>query len=196
MKATFALLANTEVQNFVRKLAWGIHLKYKTGTNIFRLPPHISLKQPFEISDITALESYMMGLADSILPFEVNLTELQLIPTIIDGIEVGILWLDVQETENLRQLHQRVNQELGQRFNNTQAAFDGASYHFHMTVMMGGQPIDVYRKLYDEISDRMVNLKYTVRELALFVYDESLSLNGDYMTYKTLPIGGQRTSNQ
>jgi len=190
MKATFALLANTEINNFVRKLAWEIHRKYHTGTSVCRLPPHISLKQPFEISDLPTLESYMDELADSITPFEVKFTELQLVPSNIEGIDVGLLWLDVQETENLRQLHQQVNQELSQRFKNTQAAFDGEIYHFHMTVMFGGQPLEVYRKIYGDIADRRVNLHYMVNELAMFVYDEPLSLTGDYMTYKILPIGG------
>ena len=40
--------------------------------------------------------------------------------------EFGILWLAVQETEVLRQLHNRLNQELAQRFGNTQANYDGA----------------------------------------------------------------------
>jgi hypothetical protein len=47
MKATFALLANTEIHNLVRKLTWEAHQKYRTGTIDCRLPPHISLKQPF-----------------------------------------------------------------------------------------------------------------------------------------------------
>jgi 2'-5' RNA ligase len=134
----------------------------------------------------------MGELAVSITPFEVNLTEIQLIP-IGENDEIGLLWLDVQQTDTLRQLHKRINQELEQRFTNTQAEMDGEGYHFHMSVVIGGQPIEVYRKLYDEISDRKVNLKYTVSELAMFVYDEPLSLNGDYMTYRISPIGGQRT---
>ena len=59
MKAAFALLANVEVYNFVRKLAWDIHRQYGTGTIDTRLPPHISLKQPFSIGDLAALEDYM-----------------------------------------------------------------------------------------------------------------------------------------
>jgi hypothetical protein len=31
MKVAFALLASTEVHNFVRKLAWEIHQKYRTN---------------------------------------------------------------------------------------------------------------------------------------------------------------------
>lgn len=189
MKATFALLADREVHNFVRKLAWEIHQKYRPGTDVCRLPPHISLKQPFVIADTVPLEEYMDELAKSITPFDVHLTELQVIPVLFEGREFGLLWLDVQETEYLRRLHDRINQELAQRFENTQADFDGPSYHFHMTVMMGGQPIDVYRKLYNEISERRINLRYIVRELAMFVYDEPMDPNGEYLTYRILPIG-------
>ena len=189
MKATFALLANREVYNWVRKLAWEIHQKYRTGIQHCRLPPHISLKQPFRISDLTALEVYLNELARSLEPFEVDLADLQLVPTVFDGTEYGILWLDVQETEYLRQLHMRVNHELSQRFGNTQAVYDGSAYHFHLTVMMGGQPIDVYRTIYSEISDRSIHLRYTVQELALFVYDEPMGPNGEYLAYKIVPIG-------
>ena len=190
MNAAFAFLANTGVHNRVRKLAWEIHQKYRTDLGVCRLPPHISLKQPFEISDLTALEGYMSELAGSISSFEIFLTELQLVPTVMDGSETGILWVDVEDTEILRQLHERVNFELSQRFENTQAAFDGPDYHFHLTVTIGGQPLDVYRRLYDEIPEKRIDLRFRVKELAMFVYDEPSSLNANYIAYKILPIRG------
>jgi 2'-5' RNA ligase len=193
MKATFALLANTEVYNVVRKLAWDIHQKYRTGTLHCRLPPHISLKQPFAIADLAQLEAYMAELAETISPFMAKLTHLQLEIGHFQAMEFGILWLDVEETDYLRQLHDRVNRELAQRFGNTQAAFDGADYHFHMTVMMGGQPVEVYRRLYQEIAEHRINLQFSVRELAMFVYDEPLGPQGEYLTYKILPIGKAST---
>jgi 2'-5' RNA ligase len=189
MKATFALLADTTVSNFVRKLAWEIHQKYRTGTGVCRLLPHVSLKQLFEIEDVTRLAGYMDEFASTIHPFEIKCTELQLMSMNLAGMETGTLWVDVQETVYLRQLHDRLNRELAQRFGNTQAPFDGAGYHFHMTVMMGGQPIEVYRRVYDGITERMVNLEFVANTLAMFVYDEPLGLNGEYMTYKILPIG-------
>src|SRR5688572_27461881 len=108
MKATFALLANNEIHNLVRKLSWDIHQRYRTGIDVTRLPPHISLKQPFDISDLHSLEKYMTELARTLDPFDVLLTELQLVETTIDNLETGILWLNIQETEILRQLHNRV----------------------------------------------------------------------------------------
>ena len=72
MKAVFALLTNTEIHNLVRKLSWDIHQKYRTGIEVCRLPPHISLKQPFDISDLELLVKYMAELAGSITPWEFN----------------------------------------------------------------------------------------------------------------------------
>lgn len=188
MKAAFALLANSDVHNFVRRLSWEIHQKYRTGTRHASLPPHISLKQPFSVSDLSALEDYMEELAGSIEPFEVTLTELQIVPISFGGTDYGLLWIDVQETEELRGLHNRLNEELNQRFGNTPADFDGDAYHFHMTVMMGGQPSEIYRKFLREIDNPKVNLRFTVTELAMFVYDEPMGPNSDYLSYKILPI--------
>lgn len=189
MKATFALLADTETHNLVRKLSWDIHRKYRTGIDVCRLPPHISLKQPFDISDAEGLSEYMIELAQSIEPFEALLTHLELIETTMDGLHTGILWLNAQETEFLRGLHERVNRELTASFGNAPAEFDGSDYHFHMTVAIGGQHIETYRQILDEFKDSLVNLQCMIRELVMFVYDERTAVNAGYMTYKILPLG-------
>ena len=190
MKATFALLANLEAYNLVRQLSWEVHLKYQTGTIDNRLPPHVSLKQPFSISGLDELERYMQDLARSITPIEITLTELQLEPILHEGIEYGVLWIDVFESEELRQLHTRVNQELKERFKNTQAAYDGSDYHFHMTICIGGQKLATYKEILKELKDRNIALSFTAKHLAMFVYEEPLGPHGEYLTYKILPLGG------
>lgn len=194
MQATIALLANAGIHNRVRKLSWDIHRAYQTGLDICRLPPHVSLKQPFDVSDLDLLAKYMDELAKSIEPFRVRLYPLDVIPVTLDDFETGILWLDVQETEFLRGLHNRVNQELQARFGNVSAAFDGPAYHFHMTVAIGNQPIETYRKIQSEFSDRRVNLAYTVRELVMFVYDDRYTMNAGYMTYHISRLEGSGTA--
>ena len=181
MKATFALLANRDVHNWVRRLAWQIHQTYRTGTLHCRLPPHISLKQPFPTTDLTALEAYMDILARSLTPFDLAFTELQIEPIVAGQTDYGLLWLAVQETPYLRQLHLRLNDELAQRFGNTQAAYDGSAYRFHMTVMMGGQSFEVYRQIARTIAHEPIPLPYMVTELGLFVYDEPLGPNASIL---------------
>jgi len=188
MKATFAFLADNKIHNLARKLSWDIHQKYRTGIDVCRLPPHISLKQPFDISDLDALSKYMDELAQSIEPFQVRLTHLELIDATIDGVASGILWLNVEETEFLHGLHNRLNEELTARFGNVPAEYDGSNYHFHMSVAIGGQPIETYHKIIDEFKDKLGNLQYTVRDLVMFVYDERSDVNAGYMTYKILPL--------
>lgn len=190
MKATFALLANHKTHNVVRKLSWEFHQKYRTGTHHASLPPHVSLKQPFAVSDLPALEKYMDGLAASIQPFDITLTELQIVPVLFGGAEYGILWFAIEETDLLRGLHNRLNEELTQLFGNVSADFNGKDYRFHMSVMMGGQLMDIYRKFHSEISNTRIDLTYTVSEMAMFVYDEPMGPHGDYLCYKILPIGG------
>lgn len=189
MKAAFALLADTDVHNLVRKLSWDFHQKSHTGTRHCCLPPHISLKQPFRIASLPGLENYMDEFAQSIEPFEVQLTDLHLWSTFASRVEYGILYIDVQETTELRQLHNRLNAELEQRFGSVPADFDGDAYHFHMTVMLGGQPIEVYRRFYSEIENPRINCSFVVRELGMFVYDEPMGPDGDYLSYRILPLG-------
>jgi 2'-5' RNA ligase len=193
MKATFALLANRRIYNLVRKLAWQVHQKYHTGIEVTRLPPHVSLKQPFDITDMSLLEEYMVELAGSISPFDVRLRELQIIPAKIEELDSGILWIDVEETEYLRALHNRLNHELGSLLGDAPAPFDGDAYHFHMTVAIGGQPFEVYQKILADFAGRVKNLSTRVDELALFSYDDEATLDKGYLTYMVLPLGKQKT---
>jgi len=147
-----------------------------------------SLKQTFDISDLDSLSNYMGELADSIEPFQAHLTHIELVEATIDGLDSGILWLNVEETESLRGLHNRLNEELTARFGNVPAEYDGANYHFHMSVAIGGQLIATYRMILDEFKDRLVNLQCKIRDLVMFVYDERSDINAGYMTYKILPL--------
>ena len=187
IRATFALLADTEAHNMVRKISWDFHQKYHTG--ILSLPPHVSLKQPFPMESLSALERYMDEFARSFEPFEVKLTELDVIPISHEDIEYGILWIDVQETEELRGLHNRLNEELNQRFGSAPADYDGDEYHFHMTVMLGGQPIGIYRKYFSELDQPIIDHSFIAQELVMFVYDEPMGPNSVYLSYRILPIG-------
>ena len=134
----------------------------------------------------------MDELAGSMQPSEVHLVQLQLVKTVIDNWETGILWIDVQETPYLRELHQQLNRELAARFDNTRAPFDGENYHFHMSVAIGEQSWEVYQRVYKDIAATPIDLRYVARELALFVYDDSPSVGAGYMTYKVLPITGEQ----
>ncbi len=165
-------------------------MKYHTGTYHCRLPPHISLKQPFPVADLPALEAYVDELANSLPPVAIDLSELQAIPISAGGQSFGLLWADVANQAELHPLHDRVNRELFERFGSTPAEHDGAEYHFHMTVTMGGQPYPVYQQYLSELDSIRLDRRFVSRQLALFLYDEPMGMVGEYLTYKIVPLGG------
>jgi 2'-5' RNA ligase len=192
MRAAIALLVDHQIHNFMRKLAVEFHQRYETGFLGALLPPHISLKQPFQVTDLPAMEAYFDELAKSITPFEISLTGLELQATTFQGNEYGILWLGVEESETLRDLHKRINRELAERFENTGASFDGAEYAFHATVAIGGQPLEVYREFYSTLVSAEHSFSYVTREIAMFYYDDA-GQPGTYITYRIQPIGGEQS---
>jgi 2'-5' RNA ligase len=188
MRATFALLVDHRVHNFMRKLAVEIQARYRTGLQAAVLPAHITLKLPFRVTGLAGLEAYFDRLAASIEPFEIALTGLELQMTILEGAEQGVLWLEVEESPTLRGLHNRINEELASRFQDTQAPFDGPDYRFHATVALGGQPPDVYRRIYAEYRDLDVHLRYTATHIAMF-YSPDHAQPDQFITCKILPLG-------
>lgn len=189
MKATFALLADHATHNVVRKLAWQLHHTYGIGLRASRLPPHISLKQPFTIDDVATLEAYFDRFARTLSPFSVTLPNVHVIPAPTAPHISGIVWLNVEETPLLRNLHTRLNTDLAAEFRNTAAAFDGTDYHFHMTVAISTQPTDAYHRMRATYQDMSVDLHYTVHEIAMFIYDDTILSETDYMTYKIVQLG-------
>ncbi len=188
MKAAFALLADYETHNAVRKLTWQMFQRHGISLKICRLPPHVSLKQPFDIPNVTLLENYMAELADSLPSVAVRLTELQLIETAWTEETGGILWLKAEQSPELCQLHERLNKELASHFSNTQADFDGSSYQFHLTLSIG-KPFSVYHKAYQEFKEAFAEIRFQAHSLALFAYDDKSGSETEYVSYKILPLG-------
>lgn len=188
MKVAIAFLLDHKIHNFMRKLAVDIHRQYGLNLTAASPPPHISLKQSFPITDLAGAAAYFEQFAAGISPFDVEFTrlELQLIPT--EKADTGILWLPVQKKPVLRNLHRRLNRELAERFEHTQAAFDGEAYRFHATLFAGNQNANLYREAFAAYKDTPVNLTCTIKRIVLF-YKSNDSLNvRDFITYKILPL--------
>lgn len=190
MKAAFALLVDHEMHNIVRKLALEVHRDYGIGLAGSQLPPHVSLKQPFFIADLHAIEAYFDQLAASIEPVALSLPR---IGGPADG-PFPVLWLEVEESASLRALHNRINRELAEQFANTQAPFDGPTYHFHLTIALGRDPDPVYQSIITELAHREIALHTIARHLVLFYYDEDKISPGSFLTYKILPLGKTNAS--
>ncbi|MGB8643745.1 MAG: 2'-5' RNA ligase family protein [Anaerolineae bacterium] len=190
MKAGFALLVDDPAHNLMRNLAIEIDAKYQTGLIAARLLPHISLKQPFPIQDLSALAGYFDQLAATLRPVPVALKQVEVLVS-PDENTPGIVWLDVEESNELRDLHNRLNRELAARFENTAAPFDGPEYHFHATVTYAGQPAAVYRQIHSEYDRQPVGYTFTANRIGLFYSIEAEGKAEAYVSYRIYGLGSQ-----
>ncbi len=180
MKAAVAILADDRVHNFVRRRMLELNRNHGVRFYASLLPAHVSLKQPFVFDDMRKLETYFDELASGIEPIEIAFDGFY--HTFWNGF--GILGLNVVETARLRALHNRINAELVERFENSAAPHDGDGYHFHLTIEAGkGGAADALKRYYEHMGDHALDLRFTARKMALFFYDGEPQA-GSFMTYR------------
>jgi len=108
MKACFALLVDNQIHNYSRKLAFDFNSKYNTGFISASLPQHITLGPVFEVKNIGDVEKYFDYVAESLVRFDVLVTEIDLkkYGDEVDGF--GVMLMDIKESEELRELHNTI----------------------------------------------------------------------------------------
>lgn len=178
-----ALLADSAVHNLARRLAYRLVTTF--GADLYDvLPPHVSLKHGFTVPELEAVEAWLEGFCASIAPFEVAFDRIYY----QEWEGSAIIGLAAVENAMLRELHNRLNRELGALFGDVSAPFDGPEFCFHLTVAMGVADNPVYRRFYDTLESKELDLRFTARQLELFVELGTIS-STTYLDYRTYDLG-------
>jgi 2'-5' RNA ligase len=190
MRVAFALLVDETAHNTLRKWALDAHRRFRTGFLAAHLPPHVSLKQPFPVRDLTIVEAYFDRLATTLVPIPITLTCLDVRHTPLSTThEHIILWADVTETPDLRALHERLNVDLCSQFGDTAAPFDGPAYHFHATVSLAIHPSGTQQAMRQAYAATPIAYTFVATQLALFYYDDDSCAPTSYLIYKIARVG-------
>ncbi len=189
MKATFVLLANYEADNLAKKILLEAHKIGRVGFESARIPSHISLKQPFKINSLEEIERYFDEFSSNLKAMSIELTTLDYLSINSFAYESGLIWFNINETKELRHIHNNLNKELEERFGSTKANFDGVNYRFHMTIALAGKPFDVYKDTFEKLEKKEYNKTYVFDEIALLYYDDDVIKPGTYISYKRIKLG-------
>ena len=185
MYSGFAILLDSPTGIYSRKLAFELDERYHTGFLINNLPPHISLKSSFRIKDLNKIERYFHAWVQNIKPFTVEFNQLDIIIFPFQGKKTGLVWMDIQENENLRSLHIFLNRDLKDKLNIPLSGPDGESFHFHSTVCLGGASPSIYRKIKKILANSKLNLSFQVNEIAMFYSPDDTIIPENFKIYKT-----------
>lgn len=188
MKATIVLIADNDAENFGRRLMLEAHRLGGMGFEMARLPQHVSLKQPFSIPNLEAMESFFDRFAKGLSPFEIEFVGIDLFPsTVLAGVPSGCMSLRVKDTPQLIEAQKRLNEELVEAFGACPAEHDD-DYIFHMTFAIGGADFRSYQRAYDHLKKTDFLRTFRFDKLGLFYYDDDNITPGTYFCYKVCGI--------
>lgn len=111
----------------IRSLCLKLNEELRLDTAAFSLPQHISLKISFETTEYEAVLNELTAFLSAQRPFTVRIEN--------PSQNGNILWLPAEENDTLRQLHDRLDALLEDRFGIPQHAFD-KSFLFHSTLFI------------------------------------------------------------
>lgn len=187
MKAAIALLSDYFVQNAVRRMVYEISRHAEIEFFGSLLPAHVSLKQPFTVESMDALESWFEAFSKGVAPFHVELDQVYY----SEWNEYAIVGLNVHETPILRSLHNQINRELKEFIHDPTAPHDGDKYHFHLTIELGKVgKVNPFQQFYKSLPEKHVNFSFTAESIALFFYADRAIQPGSFICYKVLPLTG------
>jgi 2'-5' RNA ligase len=136
MLLVYAILLPDDVHNFMRRVQAEVYERYEASLFTLLLEPHVTLKQPFDATDITAHEKYVEQLARETPPFELVLRGLG----VFEG--DGVLFLEVEQDPRLLALQRRILHELEL----DPAEYESGHprpYYFHATIATALAPTDL-----------------------------------------------------
>lgn len=187
MKATFVLIADIEAENFGRKCMLDANRAGQVGFEMARLPHHISLKQPFVITNLEVLENIFDEYAHEVNAISVPLLELNCFPSNVFGYESGCMSIRAEGIPQLKKMQQKLFDHLENSLGPCPAEHD-SDYVFHMTIAIGGASYENYEKAYQVLGKHNFKQEVLFDKLGLLYYDDDDIKPGTYFCYKTAKL--------
>ena len=142
------LVFNKNDEAYIREICKEINKKYKLDENSFTLPQHISLKISFDSEEYKDVIEYVKSILENQKRIRVKIIG-------ISKINNGVIWLDVEENQELRRIHNLLNERLKETYNISLANFDGDKFKFHSTLFQDKNICDEHEKLISEITNKL-----------------------------------------
>lgn len=134
------LILEKEDENYIREICKVENKSFNVNEQAFTLPQHISLKTSFNVNEYAVVIEYLKEELKDINTIELEADNL----TVIDG---KVIWLDIKENKLLRELHNRINFLLKNKFNIGLSGFDGENFKFHSTLFQENEFNDNINKI-------------------------------------------------
>lgn len=139
------------------------------------------------VSEIAEIENYFEEFALSQSSFEIIFKAIDLLNMKNGENETQFLWLDIQESKELREIHNRLNNDIMNKFHIQNSGFDGDTFHFHSTLSYGHNQYKELSEIKNKLNNDFNEISFQVKEIAMF-YSVDEHRPGRFITHKILPL--------
>lgn len=147
-------------RNFIRRIQLELH--HQTGIGVARQPPHITIKSPFETTELAPHRKYLDDLSQKLNGLEVEIEG-------FGNFADKVIYLNVRHTPALMALHETILQEVEEEFDLRPLEFEGENIKFHASVA-GFEEISTCIEAQELLSKYSPQFKFSIAQLGLFYY--------------------------
>ena len=171
-----------EDELFIRNTCKEVNKKYGLNELSFTLPQHISLKTSFYSDNYLEVIHFIKSILSNFSAFSVNVIG-------ISKINNGVIWLDIEENEILRNIHNLLNDELLAKYTISLIKFDGEAFKFHSTLFQDSSITDEHNSLIIELSQHFhFPMKLTIHKVSIGISE--VGGLGTFKVFDTIELKG------
>lgn len=168
------LVFDKELEEYIRENCRKANT-YNLCEQAFTLPQHISLKTSFYSENYLEVIDYLKTILNDKKPFDVEIKD-------ITKINNSVIWLDIKESKELRDLHNLLNSGLEEKYNILLHGFDGNKFCFHSTLFQDNKISDEHNLMIERLK---ANIKLPIKAHIIEI-NFGISKNGEVGTYKVI----------
>ena len=175
MYTWIGLVLEKDDENNIRDICKAENKNLNISEQAFTLPQHISLKTSFNVDEYITVIQYLKEELKDINAIQLEVCNL----TISDG---KVIWLDIGENKFLRELHNKINFLLKEKFNIGLSGYDGENFKFHSTLFQETEYNENINKIGLILKEKMkIPFSVRIKELSF-----GISEVGRVGTYKVI----------
>lgn len=159
---------------YIRDYCRNINKDYNVNEQSFSLPQHISLKTSFYTENYISIINGLKNMIDKKEILKLRINNVGTIP--------GVIWLEIDETNYLREFHNMILDYLKNEYNIDKSGFDGDTFKFHSTLFQDIESKKIVDDLYEVINKQYFSGKEIIVDKIYF----GISEIGKVGTYKVI----------
>lgn len=158
MQIGYGIILEGEINNFMREVELLLFNKFNLQKGLCQ-PPHITIKPPFKVEELSPYKNYLEELCKKIKPFEVELKD-------FGSFEKKVIYLAVKKNQRLQDIYETIYLDIKNKYNPKLAREEMI---FHATLAYDDLDEETFRKAYEYLRENFQpEFKFTIDKIGLF----------------------------